>query len=239
MKLESISRRVAVHAALADEYRLRIVDELAISDRAPSELRQSLGIESNLLAHHLGVLEQAGLVERVVSAGDRRRRYLRLRPEALGVVCEPAVRVAAGTVLFVCTANSARSQLAAALWNSTHEVVATSAGTQPADRVHPEAVRAGSRAGLDLGDAVPRSIEAVPEAPDLLITVCDRAHEELAVGSPSTVVLHWSIPDPAEQGEPAAFDATVERLRTRVHALSPLVSAASRRRSRPKHSQHP
>ena len=237
MNLELITRRVAVHAALADEYRLRIVDELAVSDRAPSELRQLLRIESNLLAHHLGVLEQADLVERVVSAGDRRRRYLRLRPGSLGVICEPAVRVAAHSVLFVCTANSARSQLAAALWNGVHDVVATSAGTQPADRVHPEAVRAGARAGLDLGPAVPRSIDEVPEPPDLLITVCDRAHEELALRSPSTVVLHWSIPDPAEQGEPAAFDAAVERLSTRVRALSPLVSATPRRRSRSKQSR--
>lgn len=235
MNPESFSRRVAVHAALADEYRLRIVDELAVSDRAPSELRQVLGIESNLLAHHLGVLEQAGLVERVVSSGDRRRRYLRLQPDALAVVCEPAVRVAAHSVLFVCTANSARSQLAAALWNAAHEVMAGSAGTQPAEQVHPEAVRAGARCGLDLGGAVPRSIDAVAEVPDLLITVCDRAHEELVPRSPATVVLHWSIPDPADPGAPAAFDATVERLRTRVNALTPLVSPASRRRSRPKH----
>lgn len=228
-----MSQRVAVHAALADENRLRIVDELAVSDRAPSELRQLLGVESNLLAHHLGVLETAGLIERVVSAGDRRRRYLRLRPDGLSVVCEPAVRVAAGSVLFVCTANSARSQLAAALWNAAHEVAATSAGTQPAQRVHPEAVRAAARFGLDLGDASPRSIDDVAEIPDLLITVCDRAHEELAPRSPATVVLHWSIPDPAEEGDPAAFDATVERLTTRVGALTPLVSG-SRRRTRPK-----
>lgn len=237
MNLESISRRVAVHAALADEYRLRIVDELAVSDRAPSELCQLLGIESNLLAHHLSVLEQAGLVERIVSSGDRRRRYLRLQPDALAIVCQPAIRVGAQSVLFVCTANSARSQLAAALWNAAHEVVATSAGTQPADRVHPEAVRAGARVGLDLANAMPRAIEQVGVIPDLLITVCDRAHEELAQRPPATVVLHWSIPDPAEAGVPAAFDATVERLATRVGALSPLVSA-SRRRSRPKHS-HP
>jgi ArsR family transcriptional regulator, arsenate/arsenite/antimonite-responsive transcriptional repressor / arsenate reductase (thioredoxin) len=218
------------------EYRLRIVDELAVSDRAPSELRQLLGIESNLLAHHLSALEQAGLVERVVSAGDRRRRYLRLQPEALAVVCAPVVRVAAHSVLFVCTANSARSQLAAALWNAAHEVVAISAGTQPADHVHPEAVRAGARVGLDLGNAVPRSIDELADIPDLLVTVCDRAHEELALRSPTPVVLHWSIPDPAEEGVPAAFDATVERLTTRVDALSPLVTAA-RRRSRPKHSR--
>lgn len=236
MNLESIAGRVAVHAALADEYRLRIVDELAVSDRAPSELCQQLGIESNLLAHHLGVLEQAGLVERVVSSGDRRRRYLRLCPDALAPVCEPTIRVAARSVLFVCTANSARSQLAAALWNATHDVLATSAGTEPADRVHPEAVRAGARVGLDLGDATPRSIEQVGAVPDLLITVCDRAYEDLVQRAPDTVVLHWSIPDPADAGGPAAFDAAVERITTRVRALSPLVSAR-RRPVRPKHSR--
>jgi protein-tyrosine-phosphatase len=229
----ALEHRVAVHAALADSYRLRIVDELAVSDRAPSELRRQLGIESNLMAHHLSVLERAGLVERVVSAGDGRRRYLRLRPNGLAPVCEPTIRMAANEILFVCTANSARSQLAAALWNTVHDVPATSAGTVPAAKVHPEATRAGARVGLDLHGAVPRSIHEVTDLPELLITVCDRAHEELDLPAGPTVVLHWSIPDPAEDGSAAAFDAAVERLSTRVNALGPLVSP-SRSRSRPK-----
>ena len=224
VELSSIARRVAIHAALADGNRLAIVDELALSDRSPSELRRRFAIESNLLAHHVGVLERAGLVERVASDGDRRRRYLRLVPDALGLACEPGTCLTANGVLFVCTANSARSQLAAALWNAGHDVVAGSAGTKPAPRVHPGAVRAAARAGLDLGDARPRSLADLGELPDLVVTVCDRAHEELASFASAGPVLHWSIPDPADGGHAADFDAALERLSARVDALAPRVT---------------
>lgn len=220
----SLDGRVAIHGALAERYRLSIVDELLLSDRSPSELRHRLGIESNLLAHHLGVLEQAGLVERVGSAGDRRRRYVRLVPDALALAWEPTIRLATSAVLFVCTANSARSQLAALLWNAHHEVPAASAGTQPADRVHAGAIKAATRAGLDLRDAVPRRFDDIREVPELIVTVCDRAREDLARRSLNRVVLHWSIPDPAEDGRPSAFDTVVRRLSIRVGALAPLVS---------------
>jgi protein-tyrosine-phosphatase len=233
-----IERRVAIHAALADGYRLAIVDELALSDRSPSELRHRLGIESNLLAHHVGVLERAGLVERLASGGDRRRKYLRLVSDVLAVACEPGVCVTANGVLFVCTANSARSQLAAALWNARHDVVATSAGTEPAPRVHPQAVRAAARAGLDLGGAAPRLLEDPGDTPDLVVTVCDRAHEELAARTRPGAVLHWSIPDPAVDGRPVAFDATVEQLSSRVDALAPRVAQPAGARSRRGHAAH-
>lgn len=233
----SNGRRVAVHAALADGYRLAIIDDLALSDRSPSELGQRLGIQSNLLAHHLGVLERAGLIERVASAGDHRRKYLRLVPDALALGWEPAIRVTADGVLFVCTANSARSQLAAALWNTCHDVVATSAGTEPAPCVHPQAVQAGSRAGLDLSGATPRSLADLARLPELVVTVCDRAHEQLARRPSDSVVLHWSIPDPAADGRPASFDLTIRCLSSRIGALAPLVTSPPSRRSRPRRSR--
>ena len=74
-----LEARAATYAALGDPHRLAIVEELVLSDRAPSELGERFGLESNLLAHHLRVLEAVGLIERVTSDGDRRRRYLRLR----------------------------------------------------------------------------------------------------------------------------------------------------------------
>ena len=72
------AQRAAVHRALGDEVRLQIIDELALSDRTPQELARITGSETNLLAHHLGVLAEAGLVRRRVSSGDRRRRYISL-----------------------------------------------------------------------------------------------------------------------------------------------------------------
>jgi protein-tyrosine-phosphatase len=230
----SVARRVEVHAALADPHRLAIVDELAISERSPSELGVRLGIGSNLLAHHLAVLEAAGLVERLASAGDGRRRYVRLVPEALGASLAPAAAFVTRHVLFVCTANSARSQLAAAAWNARHEVPASSAGTRPATTVHRGAITAAARAGIDPAGARPRSLDQVDQPVDLLVTVCDVAHEELGGRLANVPRLHWSIPDPAGSRSPGAYDDALRRIDARVGALAPRVHPLRRpRRSRP------
>lgn len=221
--------RAEIHAALADPHRLRIVDELALSDRSPSELQDLVGIGSNLLAHHLDVLDRVGLIERLVSAGDGRRRYVRLVPDTLSAIWAPAGGIAARSVLFVCSANSARSQLAAALWNAAHDVPAESAGTEPASHVHPEAVRAAARAGIDLSASTPRSMDDVNHEPDLVVTVCDRAREELVRRRVDRPALHWSIADPAPIGTPSAFDETVRRLARRIDALAPRVTRTRRR----------
>ncbi len=224
MVTEELSRRANRHASLSDPHRLCILDQLAISDRSPSELAKALGLRSNLLAHHLQVLEDVGLVTRMPSHGDRRRRYLRLERGALDEVTKPFA-LSARRVLFVCTANSARSQLAAGAWNQHHQVPADSAGTHPAERVDPKAVAAAKRVGIDLKDAIPRPLAPIdPTASVLVITVCDRAHEDLAKND-AVGLLHWSIPDPAEAGTKDAFDQTVTQILDRVHELAPLVSS--------------
>ncbi|WP_418607524.1 helix-turn-helix domain-containing protein [Georgenia sp. SUBG003] len=126
-----LQRRAALHAALADPARLRIVDTLRLGDAAPSELAEAVGVPSNLLAHHLKVLERAGVVSRTRSEGDKRRSYVQLVPGALDGLVAGDVRPVT-RVLFVCTANSARSHLAAALWRRASEIPAVSAGTHPA-----------------------------------------------------------------------------------------------------------
>ncbi len=213
--VDSVARRAAVHAALGEPVRLSIVEDLAVSDRSPKELSARFSIPANLLAHHLDVLEDVGLIERFVSAGDRRRRYVRLvrAPLAqLGV----ATALPTGQVVFVCSHNSARSQLAAALWTARTGTLATSAGTHPADRVHPGAVAAASRAGLDLSRAEPRVFELDGPA-ELVVTVCDQAHEEL---DPEPGWWHWSLPDPVEDGHAAAFDAVITELDDRIRAVA-------------------
>ena len=130
--------------------RLAIVDELATSDRSPIELRRLVGIESNLLAHHLDVLEQVGMINRSRSSGDGRRRYVHLvRGSLPGLASRSRVWYPV-RALFVCTRNSARSQLAAALWRSFADAPAESAGTHPADRVHPGAIAAARRARVTM-----------------------------------------------------------------------------------------
>lgn len=224
-------RRAAVHAALADPHRLRIADLLVSSDLTPSELAADLAIGSNLLAHHLRILEDAGVVERLRSEGDARRRYLRLVPGSIARSSVPGAMFPAERVLFVCTGNSARSQLAAALWNAASDVPAESAGTHPAAAVDPLAIRAGRRAGVDLARARPRAIDEVDGTPDLIVTVCDRAHEELGTLARAGTILHWWIPDPREVGTPNAFSDSVTQLRARIATLSPRVVPTGRRRT--------
>ena len=223
----TIDERAQVHGALSDPVRLRIVDALRFSDRSPVELGEMFGVASNRLAHHLDVLEAAGLVERTVSNGDRRRRYLRLCPEALADLASvPSFR--ASGIVFVCTRNSARSQLAAALWNRTSSVPAESAGTDPADRVHPGAIAAAQRRGLDLTGAEPSRFATAAHRDQLVVTVCDLAFENIGEVSASSglPMLHWSIPDPAATGRRRDFDRTAEAIADRVANLAPAVIAA-------------
>lgn len=211
--------RAARYAALADPVRLRIVDLLTLGDVAPVEVQRELGISSALLAHHLGALERAGFLTRTRSEADRRRTYLRLAPGAFdGLLPTPAL--AARRVVFVCTGNSARSQIAAALWREASTVPATSAGTHPSERVEPGAIAAAERHGLVLADAIPRALEGVLAADDVVVTVCDSAHEELGAAGR----LHWSVPDPVRDGTEAAFEAAFEDIAARIGELAPRVT---------------
>jgi ArsR family transcriptional regulator, arsenate/arsenite/antimonite-responsive transcriptional repressor / arsenate reductase (thioredoxin) len=212
--VETFNRRVARHAALGDPVRLAVVDHLAGSDHSPQELQQLLDVPSNLLAHHLDVLESVGLIARGRSSGDGRRRYVHLHVDAFGDLA-PRRMVEPQPATFICTANSARSQLAAALWTAIVAQPASSAGTHPAERVHPRAVAAAERAGLDLTGATPALLHERPAG--LVVTVCDRAHEELA---PTDGWLHWSIPDPVAEGTKSAFDRTVAELTNRIKTVA-------------------
>ncbi len=207
--------RAAMHAALGEPARLTIVEDLAVSDRSPKELGARHGLPSNLLAHHLDVLEQVGLVARFASAGDGRRKYVRLVREPLQHISTLWAQPPVGPMLFVCSQNSARSQLAAALWSARTGRASRSAGTRPAQRVHRGAVTAARRAGLSFEGAVPQPIGTIPDGTQV-VTVCDQAHEELI---PGTDWWHWSITDPVATGTSAAFDAVVAALDARITTI--------------------
>lgn len=212
-------RRAAVHAALGDPTRLAVVDELVAGDRSPHELAEGLGLPSNLLAHHLRVLQDAGVVARTRSEADRRRTYVQVVPAALtGLMTGPvpAAAVAAPRVVFVCTHNSARSQLAAALWSQRSPVPVASAGTHPAPRVHRRAVKVAHRHGLSLNDAGTSQVIDVLRPQDLVVAVCDSAYEEMG---PAPDRLHWSVPDPVRVDTDAAFERAYEDLDERVDRL--------------------
>ncbi|EHB57949.1 protein tyrosine phosphatase [Mycolicibacterium rhodesiae JS60] len=212
-------RRAAIHGALADPARLAIVDRLLLADASPSELQALLSIPSNLMAHHLRVLEHAGVVKRGRSEGDRRRTYLRLIPEALEAMV-PTASQQASRVVFVCSHNSARSQLAVAVWNRRSPLPASSAGTQPAAEVAPGAIETAQRHHLPMQPSAPVHIDDIVKPGDLVVAVCDNAHEELPADARR---IHWSIPDPVRTGTPEAFDVAFDELTERINRLAPAV----------------
>jgi protein-tyrosine-phosphatase/DNA-binding transcriptional ArsR family regulator len=229
----SLKRRARIHAALADPARLAIVDTLVAGDAAPGELGALLEMPTNLVAHHLKVLQDAGLVVRARSEGDRRRTYVRLVTEALEAVVTPSL-AAAPRVVFICTQNSARSQLAAAIWSRNSRVPAASAGTQPAERVHPRAARVARRHGLDPDGWRTAQVGDVVERDDLVIAVCDIAYEHLPADARPR--LHWSVRDPAAVDTDAAFEAAYSEIAARIDRLAPVLSpteATETPRSRP------
>jgi protein-tyrosine-phosphatase len=211
----SLQQRAGRHAVLADPSRLAIVDLLTLGDASPAELAAHLGMGSNLIAHHLGQLERHSMITRMRSEGDRRRTYIQLRPGALDDLV-PWPGLSAKRVVFVCTGNSARSQLAAALWHRTSGVPVTSAGTKPAEAVAPGAIATAKRHGLPLRARRPRHLDQVLTPQDYVITVCDAAHEELGAAGR----LHWSVPDPVPVGTDDAFDAAFEDIARRIDGLS-------------------
>ncbi len=136
-------------------------------------------------------------------------------------------------VLFVCTGNSARSQIAEALLRERggDAFEAHSAGTEPAG-LNPLTVRVLAEDGIDVRDAESTHVDAYVGAPwDYVITVCDRARESCPVFPHAGDQLHWSLEDPAAAGGDEAqrldaFRATREEVRARIEAFVDEVTAA-------------
>lgn len=225
VEMMDVERRAAVHAALGEPARLAMVDALLLGDASPGELGEALGLPSNLLAHHLRVLEEAGVIRRTRSEADRRRSYVRLVPEALTMLAPAAwARVMpVPRVVFVCTRNSARSQLAAALWTRRSQIPATSAGTHPGPGVHRRAIAAAHRHGLALDQHATRHVAEVLRPDDLVVAVCDNAYEQLR----QQPDLHWSVPDPVRVDTDEAFEDAFTEIQARVERLNLALDAGT------------
>ena len=130
-------------------------------------------------------------------------------------------------VLILCTGNSARSQMAEALFNHLGQgrIHAESAGTQPAPRVHPLAIEALKDHGLAWAGHQPRSVDGLERQPwDFVITVCDRAKESCPIFPGQPVLAHWGMPDPAavvgdEAARRAAFRAALVLVARRIELM--------------------
>ncbi|MGI5242008.1 ArsR family transcriptional regulator [Dactylosporangium sp. CA-139066] len=223
--------------------RWRLLGELARSDRQVHELTALLGEQQSLVSYHLGLLRKAELVRARRSAADGRDIYYRLdlarcgrALATAGGALHPGLRYTPpgapaprpARVLFLCTGNSSRSQMAEALLRarSGGVVAACSAGSRPKP-VHPGAVAAMAERGVDLRGARPKHLdEFAGERFTHVITLCDRVREVCPEfpGQPATA--HWSVPDPAADpaGRPA-FDAVADELAERIAFLLHTIAA--------------
>jgi len=139
-------------------------------------------------------------------------------------------------VLFVCTGNSARSQIAEAILNARAKgrLEATSAGSRPAERVNPYALDVLREFGIPWSGHAPRSVDALErEHWDAVVTVCDRAKESCPIFPGQPLLAHWSIPDPAEvagdeAAKRAAFRTAFLDLSRRIDLLLALPALAPR-----------
>ncbi|MEZ5411445.1 MAG: MarR family transcriptional regulator [Acidimicrobiales bacterium] len=226
--------------------RWRVLAELARSDRQVSELTTALHVPQSLVSYHLRELQAAGLVTAKRSAADGRDTFYRLEAgqwlsllsEAAGalqpgVTLETAppppprpVRGRPPRVLFLCTGNSARSQMAEALLRhrtGAGTVDARSAGSHP-KAVHPTAVAVMAERGIDLSGHEAKPLTRFRRLRfDHVITLCDKVREICPEfpGQPATA--HWSVADPALEGDSpagyAAFQRTADELDGRITCL--------------------
>jgi protein-tyrosine-phosphatase/DNA-binding transcriptional ArsR family regulator len=238
--------------------RWRLLGELARCDRTVRELCTLVGEPQNLVSYHLGKLRRAELVASRRSAADGRDTYYRAdlahvagQLTATGAALHPALRlvvehpplVALGPppgrpiqVLFLCTGNSARSQMAEALANvrSGGAVEARSAGLRPKP-LHPNAVRVMDEDyGIDIAGWQPKHLDELADRRfDEVISLCDKvraARPEVPghrpdLGEGRAAAVHWSMADPSEgHGDDLAasypaFRATAAELDDRIEHL--------------------
>jgi arsenate reductase len=137
-------------------------------------------------------------------------------------------------ILFLCTGNAARSQMAEGLANAFHsdEVEAVSAGSRPAGWVHPMAIRAMAEIGVDIQDAKSKSADQFIDEPfDVVVTVCDSAARDCPHWPGAKRIEHWPIEDPSYIGY-EAFVATRDDLARRIEKLLRSVIPSERSESR-------
>ena len=224
--------------AAGHDVRWRLLGELAASDRLVHELTTLVGAPQNLVSYHLGQLRNAGLVTARRSSADGRDMYYRLElarcatllgevggglHPALRLVPPPRAAVSRARLLFLCTGNSSRSQMAEALLRARtgSAVTVRSAGSHPKP-VHPDAIRAMAEHGIDLTAARSKHLDRfVSQRFDYVITLCDKLREVCPEFSGHPDVVHWSIADPAADpdGYPA-FQRVAAELVERVEFLT-------------------
>jgi protein-tyrosine-phosphatase len=210
---------------IAHEVRWQLLCALAHSDYRVHELGSLLSKPLNLVSYHLKLLRSEALVHERRSSADGRDIYYSLDVERLQSLYfsaadslhpgltghspeqdnQPlAVGIHPARVLFLCTHNSARSQMAEALLRHLggDRVEVFSAGTE-ATRVHPKALETLQKNGIDITGLYSKTLnDFLGQDFDYVITVCDNARESCPIFPGDPEQIHWSFPDPSSLSDP-------------------------------------
>jgi protein-tyrosine-phosphatase/DNA-binding transcriptional ArsR family regulator len=214
--------------------RWRLLNELAHSDRRVGELCELAGQRQSLVSYHLRQLREGELIARRRSSADGRDNYYVLdlaRCAELfadaGAALHPALAQTTttapqrtATVLFLCTGNSARSQMAEAI-AARHGLTAASAGSHPKP-LHETAIHAMRRRGIDIAANRSKHLDEFTDRRfDYVISLCDRVRE-VCPEFPGADAIHWSVPEPHDE---EAFERTARELETRIGFLVAAINA--------------
>lgn len=226
--------------------RWALLTELASGDHRVRELATALGEPQNLVSYHLRLLRTAGLVGARRSTFDGRDAYYSLNltkcakafgeaAAALhpGLAPARAASPAPRSVLFLCTGNSARSPMAAALLDKRGRgrIRTASAGSHPKSRLHTDAIRVmRDEYGIDLAGVRPQPLAAVARRRfDCVVTLCDKVRE-YARDHHLATTTHWSLPDPSAAGGYPEFRRVASELSDRIDYLLPVIGTGPRGR---------
>lgn len=241
-----------VFKLVAHVVRWNLVQHLARSDYRVQDLVEKLKLPQNLVSYHLKQLRQGKLVTERRSHADERSvfysldlEHLQMLYRAAGETLHPVMTAdftaslpqrmngsqPPARVLFLCTENSARSQMAEALLRhlSHGAVEAFSAGSMPAEQIHPLARRCMEEHGIDMRRQYPKHFEFFRgQHFDAVITVCDRVLESCPTFPDDPERIHWSFLDPAtvqgtETEQLHAFEQTSLQLSMRIRFLLTLL----------------
>lgn len=242
VEIDTNASPVSLFKLLADETRWRVVQELRLSDRSVRDLVHLVQAPQSLVSYHLQALRDASLVTAHKSDSDGRTVYYGLNvgsvmqvqqrfAETLRLPVSGVPVASHATILFLCSHNSARSQMAEgwlrAIGPTTLKV--RSAGIMT-NGVHPLAVEVMAERGIDIGHQFAKGLTSFDGIkPDVLVTVCDLAKEACDSDLPVGQTIHWSIPDPSSatgsvDDQRAVFRAVRDDIEQRVTGLLGLLA---------------
>jgi protein-tyrosine-phosphatase len=250
---QTLDQTPALFKLLAHDIRWHLLTLLVHSDYTGQELVRLLKHPQNLVSYHLRLLAGQQVIRERRNNADERSIYYSLDLERLhsllahaGENLHPAFSVTPISstehkpsvsssqppvrVLFLCTHNSARSQIAEGMMRglSNGSIEVASAGSDPTS-LHPLAVKACAAMGFDISQQRSKAIDELQEQSfDYIVTVCDRVREVCPTWPSEPTCMHWSFPDPSavqgtEEERYRAFEQTALQLMTRIRYLLILI----------------